>query len=315
MALLTLHRRYSFVDYQHNLCSIATLITVVGLLVAIAFPIAGILRMNHFENFFIVYEQPVVKFQYKFLFFAENSMDSDDNKAIMCSSLEFLNINYGNETNECSKIRVSERDLNFDGITDEINFSLDFLTSHNYGIKSASLAFFLDSRIRDQCDMRIPSVVIINKNFQPGNDRKILISGKLEADQNQALACPFFLRRVKSHFFYEKLHENQTNLEEFEMRKIQQRLEHNPLLFKFRETSSDVSELSNIKTTIKIKLKIPEIPIRYQKTFWQKAMNVWIHFLALFVISYGIINFLLTLLFENRWIMSRRKNYVKDKEF
>lgn len=316
MALLTLHRRYSFVDYQHNLCSFATLVTILGLIVAIAFPLAGILRMNHFQNYFIVYEQPVVKFQYKYLIFAENAMDTiDDNKAIMCSSFDYLNNLYGNDTDGCSKIQVSEKDLNYDGIIDEINFSVDFLTFHNYGIKSASIAFFVDSRISNQCDMQVPSAVIIHKNFNPGNDREILITGKFEPEQNQALACPFFLRKVKSHFFYEKLNENQTKLEEFEMSKIQRQLEHNPMHLKFQETSTEAGELSNYKTTIKIKLKIPEIHFRFQKTFWQKSMDVWMNFLALFVISYAIVNFLLTHIFENRWIMARRKNYVKDKEF
>lgn len=314
MALISLHRRYSFVDYQHNFCSFATLITILALIVAIALPLAGILRMNHFEKFFIVYEQPIVKFQYKYLILAESSMESDKNKAIMCSSFEFLE-NFNNVTEQCSKIKVSERDLNFDGISDEINFSVNFRTSHSYGIKSASIAFFLDARINDQCHMRIPTAVIINKNFNFINDRKVLITGKLEAEQVQALACPFFLRKIKSHFFYEKLNENQTNLEEFQIGKIQERLEHNPMHLKFQETSTDMSEINNDVTSIKIKLKIPEIAMRYQKTFWQKLMDFWINFLALFVISLTIINFLLTHLFENRWIMSRRKNYIKDKEF
>lgn len=314
MALITLHRRYSFVDYQHNLCSFATLITILALIIAITLPLAGILRMNNFEKFFIVYEQPIVKFQYKYLIFAENSMESDDNKAIMCSSFDFLDV-YKNITEQCSVIKVSERDLNFDRVPDEINFSFDFHTTHNYGIKSASIAFFLDARISDQCQMRIPTAVILNKNFNFNNDRKILINGKLEAEQIQALACPFFLRSIKSHFFYEKLNENQTNLAEFEVKKIQERLEHNPMHFRFEETSIDMSELSHEVTSIKIKLKIPEIAMRYQKTFWQKLMDFWINFLALFVISLTIMNFLLTHLFENRWVMSRRKNYVKDKEF
>jgi hypothetical protein len=146
--------------------------------------------MNHFEKFFIVYEQPSVKFQYKYLIFAENSMENEDSKAIMCSSFEFLNI-YENITENCGKIKVSERDLNFDGVPDEINFSFDFHTTHNYGMKSLSMAFFLDARINDQCNMRIPTAVILNKNFNFNNDRKILIAGKLEAEQIQ----------VKNNFF------------------------------------------------------------------------------------------------------------------
>lgn len=317
MGLISLHRKYSFVDYQHHLCSFASLITFLAIIVAIIIPIIGIIRLNSAQNYFVVYEQPNVKFSYKYLVICENSMESESRKEILCSSFDFLR-QFANDTESCRKIKVAEKDTNFDGITDEIVFTINFHTFHNYGIKSASIVLFLDARIYDQCEMRIPTAIILNKKFNGNfNDRKILIDGKLEAVQNQKLLCPFFLRQIKSHFFYENLNENQTNFEEFEIKAIQERLENNPAFFKFQETSTDYSRLmnDNDKTSIRVRVKIPEIPIRYGKTFWQKVIDKWIQFLSLFIVTGTILNFFLNHLFENRWIMARRKNYVKDKEF
>jgi hypothetical protein len=123
------------------------------------------------------------------------------------------------------------------------------------------------------------------------------------------------MRNVKSHFFYEKLNENQTNLEEFQFGKIQENLERNPINFKFAETSTDLMEFDADKTSIVVKLKIPEISIRYKKTFWKLINDLWVNFIALFTVTFFIANVLLNRLFESRWIMARKENCLKQKEF
>jgi transmembrane protein 231 len=242
-------------------------------------------------------------------------MENQDGKEILCTSFELFQ-QFNNETERCSKIKVAERDISVDGFADELVFTVEFATFHDYGIKSASIVLFLDARLYEQCAFRVPTAVVLKKIFKENfNNRRILIDGKLEAEQDQALVCPFFMRNVKSHFFFEKLNENQTDLEEYEISTIKDQLAHNPMYFKFHETSTDLDELDDDKTSIRIRMKIPEIPIRYKKSFWQKLMDSWMQFLSLFAITFTIINFLLGHLFENRFIMSRRKNYVKDKEF
>ncbi|KAG5674426.1 hypothetical protein PVAND_004398 [Polypedilum vanderplanki] len=315
MGLISLHRKYSFVDYQHHICSFASLFTLLSLSCAVLLPIICLVQLKNNQNYFIIYEQPMVKFQYKYLIIAENSMQNEDGKDIMCTSFEYLQ-QFKNKTEKCNKIAVSEKDTSVDGFADEIIFKIEFSTFHDFGVKSLSMVLFLDARLYEQCEFRVPTVIIMKKNFRENfNNRHIFINGKLEAEQDLALICPYFLRNVKSHFFFSNIHENQTDIEEYEISSIKERLKHNPMHFKFHEFSTDMNELDKYKTSIKLRIKIPEIPIRYKKSFWQKLMDVWMQFLALFIITFTIINFLLGHLFENRFIVSRRKNYIKDKEF
>jgi len=314
MGLISLHRKYSFIDYQHHLCSFASLIKLVALIGAFFVPIILILKLNSTENHFVTFEQPVVKFQYKYILIAENSVENETGKDILCSSFDVLN--QFNETKKCSKIQISEKDFNYDGTVDELIFTFEFNTINNYGIKSVTVVLFLDARIESQCEFRIPSAVIIKKKLSENfYNRQISIVGDLEVVQDQALVCPFFLRNVKSHFYYEVLNENQTNLEEFRVSSIREHLEHNPMHFKFKETSTDHEKFSDDKTTIKVRVKIPELAIRHQKSFWQKLMSFWMQFLSLFIVTITIENYILNYIFENRLIITRRKNYIKDKEF
>lgn len=314
MGLISLHRKYFFIDYQHNLCSFASLIKFTALVTAFLIPITLILKLNSLQSHFVTFEQPVVKFQYKYLLTAENSVDNETRSDILCSSFEILN-RY-NETEKCTKIRVSEKDITFDGITDELIFTFEFNTINNYGIKSFSAVLFIDARIENQCSFKVPTAVILSKKISDNfYNRKFSINGNLEVSQSHAMVCPFFMRGVKSHFFYERLNENQTSIEEFETPAIREHLEHNPMHFKFLETSADYGEFDDDKTSIKIRVKIPELAIRYQKSFWQKCMDFWMQFISLFIITIAIENFLLNYIFENRLVITRRKNYIKDKEF
>ena len=314
MGLISLHRKYSFIDYQHHLCSFASLIKLIALISAFAVPIILILKLNNTQNHFVTFEQPVVKFQYAYILTAENSVDNETGKDILCSSFDVLN--RFNETEKCSKIKVSEKDTTYDGIIDELIFTFEFNTINNYGIRSVTIVLFLDARIESQCEFRVPAAVLLQKKMSENfYNRKISIFGNLEVIQNQALICPFFLRNVKSHFFYELLNENQTNVEEFRLSSIRAHLEHNPMHFEFKETTTDYEQFSDEKTTIKIHVKIPELAVRYQKSFWQKMMNFWMQFLSLFIITIVIENYLLNYIFENRLIITRKKNYIKDKEF
>ncbi|KAL7045320.1 hypothetical protein ACKWTF_002190 [Chironomus riparius] len=314
MGLISLHRKYSFIDYQHHLCSFASLIKLIAIISAFLIPIVLILKLNITESQFLSFEQPIVKFQYKYILVAENSVDNDTGKGILCSSFDALN--QFNETKKCSKIQISEKDINYDGTIDELMFSFEFNTINNYGIKSVKIMLFLDARIESQCEFRIPAAVIVKKKLSENfYNRKILIFGNLEVSQNIALVCPFFLRNVKSHFYYETLNENQTNLEKYRLSSIREQLQHNPMHFNFKETATDYEQFSDEKTTIKVGVKIPELAIRYQKSFWQKFMSFWMQFLSLFIITIAIENYILNYLFENRLIITRRKNYIKDKEF
>lgn len=235
----------------------------------------------------------------------------DAGKITLCSSFDLLN-DPSVEREECAKIKITEKDDDFDGVSDEIRLEIELHTMLEYGVKSFSAVFFLDSRLNHQCNVRVPAAVIINKKTFWNNvhDRTISIKGSLQPVQSQSLICPFFLRNVKSHFFYENL--NQT-LEHFHLAKIQETLEKNPLHFEFVESSTDLQEIDKGKTTIKIRMKIPEVEVRYQKTFWQALNELWVNYFAVLMITIVTANFLLSHLFEKRWLLAREL-LPKDKQ-
>jgi hypothetical protein len=303
------------VDYQHRICSFATLITFLAIILSIILPIVCILQTKAQDDYFIVYEQPVVKFTYKYIIIAENSMINDESKTILCSSFDILNSS--NDTISCPKLVVKEKDLNFDGIADEIWISAHLSTMHNYGIKSITAILFFDARLNAQCELKVPTSIILNKKITGNfNNRIFEFNGNLKPVQSSAIICPFFLRKSKTHFFYENIDENQTEIEEFDLPHIRNRFEMNPLFISYDETSLDLNRIEETKTMINFKVKIPVISVYYKKSFWQKLLfDFWVSFIALFVISFAIINFILSHLFENRYINARRKNYIKDKDF
>lgn len=314
MNLINLHRKYSFIDYQNQICSIAAVITIVTVLVSIILPFVWIFKINgnkfSTNHDVAIFEQPNVKFQYDFIVLAENALD-DSKKVFLCSSFDFLR-NFDENSEKCSKFKFVEKDENYDGIVDEMTFSFDFHTMYRYGLRALSIVLFLDTRITHQCDFKVPSAIIINKFFSNNyNDRNIFITGSLQPIQIQPLVCPFFLRNIKSHFFFENINENLTSLEDFRPSKIRETLENNPLHFEFQESLLDFQHLNNDKTNVVIKVKISEVAIRYRKSFWTMINEVWINYVAVFCVTLFIANFLLNLLFENRWLTARRKRYLQ----
>lgn len=312
MSLVSLHKKYSFVDYQNQLCSLAAFVTFLIVLLSIILPFFLVYNVNNSKfsssDDLVIYEQPMVKFQFKFIYLAENSMESGG-KVILCSSFDILNRLV--ETPNCAKIKVIEKDENYDGKPDELEFTIEFETLFSYGTKSLSLALFLDARLDNQhCSLHIPAAVVINKKTFVDNlsNRRIVISGSLQPIQIQSLVCPFFLRNIKSHFFHANLLANQTNLEDFKITRIQKNLERNPMHLHFQEMFTDLQDIDPTKTTIKIKLKIPEIPLRFKKTFWQLINDAWINYVAVFIVIFAVFKLLLNHLFEKRWLMARKKN-------
>lgn len=115
MKLLTLHKRNSYIQYKHTICSwaatfvfLATILTVI-----LPFYFAFHLFNDIWSQYKIVYEHPDVKFQYKYIFVGEyNNANADagnvfDTTVTTCSSYNYLNEIF-QDFSECSMIKVSE---------------------------------------------------------------------------------------------------------------------------------------------------------------------------------------------------------------
>lgn len=116
MKLITLHRRYTSINYKNSLCSFATLFVISVTIFAIIAPfyIAFSLFHDLWSQYKLVYEQPDVRFDYKYIFTAEFTkasvgeveMPAIDTKVAVCSSYKYLNKAL-NDPMECSMIKVS----------------------------------------------------------------------------------------------------------------------------------------------------------------------------------------------------------------
>lgn len=314
MSLISLHKKYSFIDYQNQLCSFAALVTFLVILVSVFLPIVWIINVNTLSADFTQHEQPRVKFQYKYIFNAEHNFEIGKN-IVLCSSFSSL-IEHQNGIEDCNQVKIIEKDLNFDGMVDEIHFTFVFNSKYNYGVKSSSIVLFLDARIDEQCKFRIPAAVVIkNKHFMNNvNDREIIITGSLQPKQIQPLQCPFFMRNVKSHFFFGNINENETRFEDFKFEKIEENLERNPMHFRFVEESTDYGSLKKDETSLKIKLSIPQVSVRYNKTFWQKMNDIWINYIAVCILTFFLAKIILGYLFENRHLMALRRSPKNKNE-
>lgn len=114
MKLLTLHKRNAYVQYKHTICSWAASFVFLGAILTVILPFyfAFYLFNDVWSQYKIIYEHPDVKFQYKYLFVAENTAitpensDFVDSKLLTCSSYKYMSEIF-EDSPDCSVIKVS----------------------------------------------------------------------------------------------------------------------------------------------------------------------------------------------------------------
>lgn len=113
MKLLTLHKRNSYIQYKHTICSWAAFFVLLATILTVILPfyIAFYLFNDIWSQYKITYEHPDVRFQYKYMFVAEYTSShadvesSFDTSVTTCSSYEYLNRLF-EDYSECSMIKV-----------------------------------------------------------------------------------------------------------------------------------------------------------------------------------------------------------------
>lgn len=116
MKLITLYKRKTSINYKNSLFSFATLFVISVTIFAVVAPfyIAVSLFSDLWSQYKIVYEQPDIRFEYKYIFTAEYTkgrvtdaeIPTDDTKVVVCSSYKYLN-KAMNDAMECSMIKVT----------------------------------------------------------------------------------------------------------------------------------------------------------------------------------------------------------------
>lgn len=92
------------------------------------------------------------------------------------------------------------------------------------------------------------------------------------------------MRNVKSNFYFDLIPSNSTNIRDYEMTSISEKLTRNVGFIKFDKTSAVWDRSSDDKIRINLSVDIGEIRSRFHATFWQKLMFFWTEYLAVLVV-------------------------------
>ncbi|XP_055547196.1 transmembrane protein 231 isoform X1 [Wyeomyia smithii] len=313
MKLFNLHRKSVYILYRSNLCSFSTFVITSLVLLALALPYYVILIVNPgglWDDYRLVYEQPAVKFTYRYLFLAEIDQPEIGNEVIACSSFNAFNTLTAERQQECTTLKVATGDRNEDGKIDSLSVSVSFnLPDESTGLVFYSFYFFLEAEIMNNCYFLIPAFISLNKITPPKrsfNSGTITHRGHLQSGQSASLQCPFFMRNIKTHFNHNYLpNENFTRLEEFLPDSIQARIEaSNAAYFNFNPQRIDWEQDGSGEVTIRVKLLIGgedsrQTALLYRASIWQKVLQLWIQYFSVLIVFLWIADLVKDRLFES----------------
>ncbi|XP_053692199.1 transmembrane protein 231 [Sabethes cyaneus] len=312
MKLFNLHRKSVYILYRSNICSLSTLIITALVLLALVLPCYVILIANPgglWESYRLVYEQPTVRFTYRYLFLAEVDQPEVGNEIITCSSFDAYNT-LATERQECTTLKVVTHDSTANGKLDSLRVSVSLnLPDESLGLVFYSFYFFLDAELKSNCDFRVPAFICLDKktpqkqSFKSGT---ITHRGQLKSSQSASLQCPFPMRNIKTHFNHNYFaNENFTRLEEFLPETIQSRIEaSNAAFLYFEPLRTDWERDGSDVVTIQLDLLVGgedsrHTALLYRASIWQKLLQFWIQYFSVLVV------FL--------WIADRAKDWLFEK--
>lgn len=190
-----------------------------------------------------------------------------------------------------------------------MRFAFKFDKTSEYRVTSISMLLFIDAVVDNQCKFTLPAVVALVKDFASSEIQtsmegiKMEFKGTLNVKQQRSLICPYFLRHIKTHFYYQLINPNSTHIRDYTRDAINERLELNPVFLKYQEDEFKVTKLAKGENVIvEVSLDIGEMMIRYKFTLWQVLNRIWIEYLAVFVVLYLVGEKIKDYLFRNQYL-------------
>lgn len=122
----------------------------------------------------------------------------------------------------------------------------------------------------------------------------------MKLQQKSSFHCPFFMRNVRSNFYFELIPSNSTNIQDYEMKSISDKLTKNVGFIELEKTGTIWDRTSDDKIQINVSVDVGEIRTRFHATFWQKLMLFWTEYLAVLVVFIFCFNKLKLYLFSRR---------------
>lgn len=154
------------------------------------------------------------------------------------------------------------------------------------------------------CRLRLPAAVLLEQmpipmNFNGGS---IYFDASLIVEQIQGFYCPFFLRSIRSHFYYDILPENSSDIDEYDLLAIRKRLTNNPAYIVADTPKMHWNRLNANEIQLNVNLNVNESTARYNVSYWQRLGLIWIQYLSIFIVCWAAIDKLKNYMFSQQMI-------------
>ncbi|XP_050101441.1 uncharacterized protein LOC126581668 [Anopheles aquasalis] len=315
MKLFGFYSKNVYIQYRNQLCSTTTFVVCSLTIIAFVAPYYALYSIKGgelWEQHRLVYEQPRVKFPYKYLVLAEfEGIGDGESSVLTCSSFEGYN-SATEQLPSCNAIRVIPIDEDNDQTMDRLRVTISFNPPDDAnGLRFYTVYYFLETTLTSQCNFEVPAFVYLDKLQAPAAkflSGKIEHHGVIQAKQSTSLQCPFFMRQQKSHFSARYYPTENSTLEEFQPKMITGRIESsNPAYFEYSQTRtgwiSDESGVIDIEIDISIGgADSQATALLYRTSLWQRLSQFWTSYFPLLFVSLWIANKVKMYLFENFYL-------------
>ncbi|KAH8413485.1 hypothetical protein KR009_011762 [Drosophila setifemur] len=313
MKFIPLHATNTSIVYKNSLCSFASLLVLVFIALSVMIPVMLVSVLSPYSGISesrVLYEQPDVRFTYKYIFVAtiEPEEEGELESMVACSTFNHFNSIMGGFTNSCTATKYWTEDVDIDLITDRAHIQLELQDVPAKVVKFDLLVFF-EAQLQHKCHLSPPSVLAHHAQV-PLDSRlangRILMKGELQLKQYVEFDCPFPGRNMKTQFRQVQI-DPKGNIQQYKMESLLAQVKANPAFFQLSVQETYYTETPpHIKPGLIIELELDmlQVPARYHLSIWERLGQFWLYFASFFGISFYIMNKLKDFLFGRHIVRS-----------
>jgi len=295
MTLTTVYKQTSETKYQSPTCSVAMFFHILSVATIIVVPaLVGFYTRNFWVSDLTYYEQPRLQFKYKLIAQLQNTQSESK----VWSTWSYYNT-LVQQVLSVPTISVDDQDTDRDGLTDQLNITLQFRESD---IKSCQTLLIFQYQLSELCDLVMETPLFIQSTV---TDQRVVVFGDLSLQQRQTLQ-PHNPNTV----YNSSLIQDPALLQSYEIPDILSRVASRTLSTKLVElyTVSSAAE----QFTISYVINIPTQSVRYEPGFWEAMKYAWIQYITLLVIARYVVCAVRAFVFQNMILTTLRQDKVKS---
>ncbi|XP_001962533.3 transmembrane protein 231 [Drosophila ananassae] len=316
MKFIPLHTTNTAIVYKNSLCSFASLLVLAFIALSVMIPVLLVSLLSPYSGISesrVLYEQPIIEFDYKYLFVAttEPKEEGEPESMVACSTFRYFNSKLGDFTNSCSATKYWTEDFDHDTVTDRVHFHLE-LQDVPARLLNFNLIVFFDAQLQHKCDLSPPSVLAHQLQIPVAarlTNGHIMMKGELQLKQYVELTCPFPGRNIKTQFRKVQMDNNSStaDINQYKLESLLGQVKANPAYFQlsvqetyYKPTSPHIER----GLIIELELDVLQVPARYHLSIWERLGQFWLYFASFFGISFYIMNKLKDFLFGRHIVRS-----------